>query len=453
VDAVFLCSQIQKSAPEEVDNVVSAFEHDRDASLMTLHSSAAKGHSAQDWRFKARLAVVALHLGDDAIAADMCRIEDRPDPVQRTIFVDEFPVWHGDLKRLVKHCEKLSDPALQSAACLGVGGIPAERLAPADTVAWRQILSEWYQTTADNATHSAAGWALRQWQIVLPALANSSQPDGGRNWFVNSLGMTLLKIRPGQFVRHDELPEPKEQTVILTHPFYLCDREVTFGRFRRFYDDPQCPPEEKPAIMHQFDQADSEANSADMRDHPQVSVNWYDTVLFCNWLSRKEGLEPCYERTGKKERIQTKEYDAWQLIANGTGYRLPTEAEWEYACCAGTTTDFACGSDQELLRKYAVFQSSHSAPVGSKLPNGWGLFDMHGNPWEWCYDWYGAYGAGDVSDPLGPSEPSVEASFRVNRGGSWFNVASACRSASRSWIPPGYRDVRNSFRVARSSVR
>ena len=182
-------------------------------------------------------------------------------------------------------------------------------------------------------------------------------------------------------------------------------------------------------------------------------------MLFCNWLSRNDGLAPCYERTGTKEKTrniqnQETEYDAWQLIMNGTGYRLPTEAEWEYACRAGTTTDFACGSDQELLRKYAVFQSGESAPIGGKLPNGWGLFDMHGNLWEWCYDWYGAYGAGDVSDPADPSEqPSAEASYRVLRGGYWSLVASLCQSAFRRGNPPVSRYVDCGFRVARSSVR
>ena len=156
-DADFLCSQIKLSAPEEVDNFATAFGHAREVSLRAIQALAAQSQSGQDWRLKARLAVVALQLGDDQIVADMCRIDDRPDPVQRTIFVDEFPAWHGDLEKLVAHCEKLSDPALRSAVCLGIGSIPGDRVLPADTAAWKPVVSEWHQTAADNVTHSAAG--------------------------------------------------------------------------------------------------------------------------------------------------------------------------------------------------------------------------------------------------------------------------------------------------------
>jgi serine/threonine protein kinase/formylglycine-generating enzyme required for sulfatase activity len=456
VDVELLCSLVKYAAFDEVDNLAAALSHDRNSALTRIEAIAKQVQEREpqpeeeDWRHKARLAVLALHLGDDLLAAEMCRIENRPDPIQRTLFVDEFPNWHGDLEKLVPHCKKISDRALRSAVSMAVGSVPADRPPRSDAEAWKPIIREWFQAAPDNATHSAAGWVLRQWKADLPALANPSQPDASREWFVNSLGMTLLKIGPGQFVRHDGDQDPKDQTVMLTRAFFLCDREVTKAHFQEFMNDPQCPNAEKPADWQPINEGDI----ADTGDHPQNSASWYDAVLFCNWLSRKEGLEPCYERTGKKERSENMNYDAWQLIVNSTGYRLPTEAEWEYACRAGTTTDFACGSDQELLRKYAVFQSRRTAPVGGKLPNAWGLFDMHGNLWEWCHDWYCAYDAGDVADPTGPSEqPSAEASNRVNRGGRWRSGASSCRSADRGGSPPGDRAGNDGFRVARSSVR
>src|SRR5262249_34342563 len=152
---------------------------------------------------------------------------------------------------------KLSDPALRSAVCLGLGNIPAERLAPAEMEALRTVVSEWYQTSPDNVTHSTADWALRQWKVDLPALATSSQPSESRDWFVNSLGMTMLKIRPGQFVRRDnsggnDVRDAKDQTVTLTRAFYLCDREVTISQFRRFLEDTECPLEEKPTNWQQI---------------------------------------------------------------------------------------------------------------------------------------------------------------------------------------------------------
>ena len=456
VDAPFLCSQIQRSAPEEVDNFVAAFQHARGASLDAIHSLAKEAEAEKNWRLKTRLAVVALHLEDDRVAADMCRIDERPDPSQRTIFIDEFPAWDGDVAKLAAHCRNLSDPGLRSAVCMSIGSIPPERLTADENDAWKPLIAQWFQSAPDNVTHSAAGWALRQRQVELPGVSAPSQPSQNHERFVNSLGMTMLKIQPGHFVRHDEDAHGAiPQSVTLTREFFLCDREVSVDQFQKFMDDPACPKEDKPA-----DWAQGNGGAGPAGDHPREAVSWYDAVLYCNWLSRKEGLAPSYERTGAKEKggfDEKQEFDAWRLAPSETGYRLPTEAEWEYACRAGTTTDFACGTDAELLRKYAVYATGttqRAAACGSRLPNGWGLFDMHGNAGEWCHDWYGAANAdGDVNDPVGPSEGLGGDSYRVFRGGGWYSDASICRSAYRSWFSPGIRNYFLGFRVALSSVR
>ncbi len=130
-----------------------------------IHDLAKKAAAEKNWRLKARLAVVALHLDDDRIAADMCRIDDRPDPIQRTIFIDELPAWHGDVTRLATYCQSRSDAALRSGLCLAVGSIPLGQLTEAERKAWKPVLTQWYETASDGGTHSAAGWALRQWGI------------------------------------------------------------------------------------------------------------------------------------------------------------------------------------------------------------------------------------------------------------------------------------------------
>jgi formylglycine-generating enzyme required for sulfatase activity len=135
------------------------------------------------------------------------------------------------------------------------------------------------------------------------------------------------------------------------------------------------------------------------------------------------------------------------MVADATGYRLPTEAEWDYSCRAGTTTEFANASDEEILRKNAVYQTSHAASVGSKLPNGWGLFDMHGNVWERCWD-----GWNDKYDAKSPAIDPTGAAWvpdRVFRGGSWVNSAVIARASSRYGDAPGFRDNALGFRVAR----
>ena len=447
VDADYLCSQIQSAAPEEVDNLAAALGKAREASLKTLGAHAKRAEGTPDWRFKARLAVIALHLGSESVAADVCRIDGRPDPVQRTLFIDELSAWHGDLAKLATSCRMLTVPALRSAICLGVGSLPAGRLASSDKAAWKPLFTEWFQSAADNGTHSASGWSLRQWGFAVPDLSATGRPSGSRQWFVNSGGMTMLKIEPGNFKRKDDSSaEAKEQTVRLTRAFYLCDREVSVAQFQQFASDVDYPKEGKPTEWP------SSLTNGPGPDYPLDSVSWFDAVMFCNWLSRKEGVTPCYERIGvikvpnPYKTNEEMEIEDWRLAPGGTGYRLPTDAEWEYACRAGTTTEYSSGGDEEILRKYAVFQRSGPALCASKLPNSWGMFDMHGNLWEWCHDWYGPYDDGDISDPMG----AKGGSSRVNRGGGWGNVAAPCRSANRSTNVPTSRSNDLGFRLALS---
>jgi len=451
VDIEYLVSQIPRAASEEVDNLASAFGHAREAVLEAIAALAKQSEAEQNWHLKARLAIVALQLDDDRLAADLSHFDKRSDIGQRTIFIDDIPAWHGDLAKLAKSCAAISDPPLRSAICLGIGGISPERLLADELTAWKPVLAEWFQSAPDDGTHSAAGWALRQWRIEAPTLSPSSQPSAGRQWFVNSVGMTLLKMEPGEFVRQDQIREPIDQTVRLTRAFFLGDREVNIGEFQRFVNDANYPDDEKAGQW-----PGSDKNASPTPDYPVRQVTWYDAVLFCNWLSRAEGRTICYVRTGEKEKItngkEEFEYEVWQLVEGAAGYRLPTEAEWEYACRAGSASDVVGTRDADLLRKYAVYQAGRAAPGGSKLPNGWGLFDMHGNAWEWCHDRHGDYPSGEVTDPVGP----IEGSYRETRGGSWYHSGGSCGCEARGgFLPgdrPGFRDGFIGFRVALTSA-
>ena len=142
---------------------------------------------------------------------------------------------------------------------------------------------------------------------------------------------------------------------------------------------------------------------------PVTNVSWFDAIEYCNRLSQREGLTPAYTISGSGDNRTV----TWNRNANG--YRLPTEAEWEYACRAGTTTAYNTGAEiNDSTGWYNANSGNRTHPVGEKPANAWGLYDMHGNVTEWCWDWFGAYSTANQTDPVGASSGS----FRVRRGGS-----------------------------------
>ncbi len=164
--------------------------------------------------------------------------------------------------------------------------------------------------------------------------------------------------------------------------------------------------------------------------NPVEQMRWSDAARYCNARSKAEGLEPCYN-------LQT-----WECNFQANGYRLPTEAEWEYACRAGTTTAYSFGNDPSKLGDYAWFDKNSGGkpqPVGRKPSNAWGLYDMHGNVWEWCNDFYQVdyYQQSPKEDPRGPKTGET----KVVRGGAWKFSAETCRSGYRYNENPGYADV------------
>ena len=286
--------------------------------------------------------------------------------------------------------------------------------------------------------------------------------------FTNSIGMQFNTLPADSFTMGSPSNEPGrgsdeiQHTVTLTQGFGMQTTEVTNAQWDAVIVDTLLGV--NPSVSHAAD------------NYPVETVSWYDAIFFANRLSLDEGRSVCYTTSGVSGAPGSGALVITTVtqVANCTGYRLPTEAEWEYAARAGTTTAYAnpTGFDNSDTETGSGFNGNLHAmgwysynremengsavaayengtkPVAKKQANAWGLYDMHGNVWEWNWDWYAAY-SGNATDPNGPASGST----RVIRGGSWTNSASLTRSAFRDFTSPGNRGSYLGFRLVLPQVQ
>jgi len=251
---------------------------------------------------------------------------------------------------------------------------------------------------------------------VLPGCERKTPGDGPKSPAASpaetrtgsETGMVLLP--GGRFTMGDKDEADATPHEVAVSPFYIDKYLVTQEQYQ--------------AVM-----GDNPSRWKGARN-PVEQVRWSDAVRFCNARSRREGLQLCYD-------LQT-----WQCNFEANGYRLPTEAEWEYACRAGAQTAYFFGNGPAQLADYAWSEKNaggHPQPVGQKRPNAWGLYDMSGNLWQWCNDFYKVdyYQEAPQENPRGPKEGET----KVVRGGAWRFSAESCRSGYRYNENPGYVDV------------
>ena len=225
-------------------------------------------------------------------------------------------------------------------------------------------------------------------------------------------GVKMVRVPAGEFVMGDDRGEDDAKPAhrVKISAFYMDTTEVTQASYQ--------------ALMGR--------NPAKRKgpDRPVEQVGWLAAIKYCNMRSRREGLQACYD-------LKTLKCD---FAADG--YRLPTEAEWEYACRMGGATRDTPSNDARKLAKRAWFKANAGKtthPVAQKEPNAWGLYDVQGNVWEWCHDRYceGYYAESESTDPRGPSDGDE----RVLRGGSWASGPESCRPTARYSETPGFADV------------
>jgi formylglycine-generating enzyme required for sulfatase activity len=250
----------------------------------------------------------------------------------------------------------------------------------------------------------------------------STSPVEGKPFTISDLSMEMLWVKPGTFEMGSLLSEKVEirHSVTLADGFWLGKHEVTQTQWQKVMRS-------NPSLLKGG-------------DRPVETVSWTDVTSFC-------------------DKLTTLERTAGRLPA-GMAYQLPTEAQWEYSCRAGTKTAFSFGEASGELHRYANYADlntdfdwsdnahddgfENTSPVGSYKANAWGFLDMHGNVWEWCADWYGDYPRGTVRDPVGPTDGS----YRVLRGSSWDFSAFNARSANRSGLVPTFRSNNLGFRLS-----
>lgn len=449
---------LQKLAGHGRDQPTSVLKSRPDVptDLSTLVDRAMAKSPVDRWQSMAALAAALQPIAVKANLPALLPVWESPKPADQTSdtrkLVAITDAVAGDAKR-----SRLRQPSLRLYASIGVMVL----------IAVGTAVSHWLPDRLDQK-----GDAERSRDADRPVAAAPSRPPPAKAPFdtrqaesyqqawadqlglpvevVNSLEMRMRLIPPGEFMmgtRHFEVQqtiattndeqvrfESPQRQVTITKPFYIGTCEVTRGQFRVFMEDKQYITDSERDGTGGWGLSDgqivkdsafswSHLGYQQTDAHPVVNVSWNDAVAFCNWLSAREG----------------------------TTYQLPTEAQWEYACRAGTVTPFSFHGD--LLESHAWFNETGqlhppvefigTKAVGQKRANPFGLLDVHGNAWEWCSDWGGFYPGRAETDPVGPPEGARH----VIRGGSWYKSPVESRSAYRAMLAPDVRFSDVGFRV------
>jgi hypothetical protein len=414
VDAILIADEIAEFSPliqalrSHSNRVVPRLRNEIEA---VLPVNATEEQQNEHWRRQSLAAVTLVQLGHGDHVWPL--LEFGPNPSLRSFIIFHLSQLRSDHNTLVARLSIEPSESVRRALLQAMGGLEPSDILPADRTRIAGHMTALYQNDPDPGIHASASWAMKRWGIARPDTPRDrpQRTQQRPGWYVNRQGQTLAVI-----------PGPPA----LDHNFAIACHEVTVTEFRRFQKD---------HVVYD--------NMVPSDNCPVHRVTWYMAAAYCNWLSDQEGLPE--EQWVYLPNDQSLFADGMRIkdnYAELTGYRLPTEAEWEYACRAGTTTRFAFGEPQALLHRYAMYvinSKGHSHPVESLLPNAFGLFDMHGNAWEWCHD---------VSpDTLTPVR---DKDARMLRGGSFAADVSLVLSNYRLDSKPDFQHIRYGFRVART---
>jgi hypothetical protein len=428
-----------------------------------LPEQASEDEKERHAKRQANSAVALLRLGNTDNVWPLLKFS--PDPRVRSYLIHWISLAGVDPQTIIERLKTEPDVTIRRALVLTLGEFTEPQLPVAQRQPLIEKLLAVYENDPDSGLHCAAEWLLRKWdqaarlQPLVEKLRSKEEQlrarkaTDKRQWYVNTQGQTFVVLDAGEFLMGSPKSEPGRSPGETLHRchigrrFAISTTDVTKAQFGRF----QTAHPEIHKINTPWVTTD---------DSPQTPMTWYEAAAYCNWLSEQEGIvkdQWCYEPNDKGEYGPgMKAKDKYLELS---GYRLPTEAEWEYACRAGTVTSRYYGLTDTLLPQYAWYQANgknRTWPVGSLKPNDFGLFDMHGNVWQWCDDSNRAYpkAADAISEDLGSTKPVIDSNTRVLRGGAFYYPPENVRSADRNGDQPAYPNFNQlAFRINRFGFR
>ncbi len=399
----------------------------------------------------------------DAVEQVWPLLKHSSDPRVRSYIIHWLGTRGGKPQAIVARYEQERDVTIKRALLLCLGEF---KLADTERQPLLETLLKVYGSDPDAGLHSAAEWLLRKWQQAekIDAINQDLQQkeeqltvfkEKDRAWYINGEGQTFVILDAGEFQMGSPASEAGRSTIENLHRqnigrrIAISTKEVTIEQWRFFSQ--ANPGKVWAADRENVDQLKPADIPPD--DSPMLAMRWSEAAWYCNWLSEREGVpreQWCYEPNDQGQ--YGPGMKAKENFLDLVGYRLPTEAEWEFACRAGARTSRYYGETEILLAKYAWYLNigdDHSWPVASLKPNDFGLFDMLGNASEWCYDAY-FWKLTDSETDASATEAVEATGVRVLRGGSYNIHAWYARSANRIFIQPEVRLFNFGFRPVRT---